>query len=197
VLIRPLVILTLVTILIATATAASAAKVGTSLNLTFDSATDGEPVDPTMNNLLNNFIVVSQDYLDKASPVLMKALDKSSPTIYEIDKSSPQLFKALDRASPKLMDIQKKWIDLAKQIDEDTYTANVGSAQNPYMGQITITSDSGIVVIHSEITWVTSDGENASQNITMTGDVNTEIFGLKVGGGVGTMSWSWGLHQSG
>jgi hypothetical protein len=172
-------LLGLITVLVATTSASDAKDVSSpKLLLNFTSVTDAAPPE----EVLNSFVIVSQDILDKASPILYKALDKSSPKLYEMDKSSPELFKTLDKASPKLLDDHKKWIELASSIPKGpSYSASVTSAQNTNIGQITITSDSSKITLTSQISWVTANGENISQKVTMIGDLSSKVVILKFG----------------
>ena len=135
-------------------------KASPKLALTFTNVSD------ETNISLNNFAIASQNLLDKASPILTKYFDKSSPQLFGLDKSSPKLMKEWDSASPKLADYSKGWIDLAKNITQGTFTADIAGVESTSVGQITISSDSDTTSITSTLNL----DEDITQTVTLTYD---------------------------
>ena len=140
-------------------------KASPKLSLSFTNASDN-PVSDETNIMLNEFVVVSQKLLDKASPTLAKVVDKSSPQLFGLDKSSPKLMKEWDSASPKLADYSKGWIDFAKTISEGSFTASFAGVDVSTTGTIQIFSDGSTTSITSRIDLC----EGMDQSITFTYD---------------------------
>lgn len=173
-------------------------KASPKLALAFIDDASDSTVGDEMNIILNNFAATSQKLLDKASPILAKLIDKSSPKLFGLDKSSPKLMKEWDSASPKLADYSKGWIDLAKNMEEGTYTADIAGTESTAAGQIKISSDSNKTAI---ISTLNLDGE-IIQTITMTfdkgnGDCTISISGEKGGGIGGMLGYEWYLKFEG
>ena len=143
-------------------------KASPKLALDFTDDSDNS-VDEETNIILNNFVLASQKLLDKASPILSKYFDKSSPNLFGLDKSSPKLMKEWDSASPKLADYSKGWIDLAKNISVGSFSADFAGVDVSKPGTIQILSDGSTTSITSTLNL----GEDMDQTIKFTYDENS------------------------
>ena len=155
-------------------------KASPKLSLAFTDASD-KPVNDETNSMLNNFVLASQELLDKASPILTKLVDKSSPQLFRLDKSSPQLMKEYEKACPILMGYSEGWVNLAKNIDGGSYTADIAGVDTTSVGQITISSDNSMTVITSIINL----SQDMNQTIVMTYDKNNGDWCIECNGDFG------------